>query len=102
MRWPTLAGALPKHVLADEKHTRLGGGKCYVATTVAKECVLGVAVAENAGTEALTKAYGVFAEEAKAAKPGYRPETVNTDGWAATQNAWAYKCRFSYPPPPSA
>jgi hypothetical protein len=81
--------ALPKHVLADEKHTRLGGGKCYVATTVAKECVLGVAVAENAGTEALTEAYGVFAGEAKAAGPGYRPETVNTDGWAATQNAWA-------------
>ena len=36
----------------------------------------------------MTRAYGVFAEEAKALDPDYKPETVNTDGWAATQGAW--------------
>jgi len=79
---------LPEHLVADEKHSHLAGEKSFVATTVAKECILGVAVAENAGEVALTKAYGIFAEEAKSIKPDYKPETVNTDGWAATQKAW--------------
>jgi hypothetical protein len=35
----------------------------------------------------LTRAYGVFREEAHDLDPPYRPETVNTDGWAATQAA---------------
>jgi hypothetical protein len=30
----------------------------------------------------------VFRDEARDLDPGYRPETVNTDGWAATQAAW--------------
>ena len=33
-------------------------------------------------------AYGVFREEAQHLDPQYRPETVNTDGWQATQAAW--------------
>ena len=32
--------------------------------------------------------YGVFRDEAHHLDPEYRPETVNTDGWAATQAAW--------------
>jgi len=80
--------ALPIHLAADEKHSRRGGEKCFIATTVANDCILGVAMAENAGNEALTKAYGTFAEEAKRIEPSYNPETVNIDGWAATQNAW--------------
>jgi len=80
--------ALPEHLVADEKHSRRANEKCFIATTVAKECILGAEVAENAGNDALTKAYSVFAEEARRIKPGYHPETVNIDGWAATQNAW--------------
>lgn len=79
---------LPLHLAADEKHSHLAGEKSFVATTVAKNCILGVAMAQNAGEAALTKAYGVFADEAKCIKPDYRPETVNTDGWASTQKAW--------------
>lgn len=33
-------------------------------------------------------AYGVFRDEAQRLDPEYRPETVNTDGWPATQTAW--------------
>ena len=34
--------ALPEDLLADEKHTHLCGEKAYVATTVAKDCILGL------------------------------------------------------------
>ena len=80
--------ALPQHLVADEKHTHIAGAKTFVATTVAGNCILGAAVASNADEGALTKAYGIFTEEAKQVKPGYKPKTVNTDGWAATQKAW--------------
>ena len=79
---------LPEHVLADEKHTRLGGEKAYVATTVAKGCFLGAEVVEKADTIALTKGYDVFRQEAQNLQPDYTPKTVTTDGWEATQNAW--------------
>ena len=31
----------------------------------------------------------MFKQEAQDREPGYRPKTVNTDGWAATRQAWA-------------
>lgn len=34
--------------------------------------------------------YGVFAEEASELDPAYMPETVNTDGWVAGQEAFVY------------
>lgn len=82
------AARLPDHLLADEKHTRLNGEKAYVATTVAAECVLGVSLALAADEASLTEAYGHFQQEAQRLKPDYNPETVNTDGWSATQLAW--------------
>ena len=82
------ADHLPEHLLADEKHTRINGEKAFIATTVAGDCVLGVSVALQADTPALTEAYGHFKAEAGRLKPDYQPQTVNTDGWSATQNAW--------------
>jgi len=41
-----------------------------------------------ADEEALTAAYGHFKDEAQHVNPDYQPQTVNTDGWFATQNAW--------------
>ena len=81
-------GRLPEHVAADEKHTRIGGEKACVATTVAEECVLGVSVAVSAGEDALKDAYATYKDEARNVTPDYSPETVNTDGWKATVNAW--------------
>jgi len=80
--------SLPEHVVADEKHTRIGGEKAYVATTVAEECVFGVSVTDSAGEDALEEAYAVYKDEARKIIPDYSPETVNTDGWKATMNAW--------------
>jgi len=79
---------LPQHLLADEKHTRLCGQKAYVALTAGAGCILGASLCESASEEALKPAYGVFAQEATRLNPAYAPETVNTDGWRATQKAW--------------
>jgi hypothetical protein len=81
---------LPQDLLADEKHTWLNGERRYIAMTVGKDCILGASVAKSASQTELTKAYGVFAQEAKALKPDYSPFTVNTDGWSPTQKAWLY------------
>jgi hypothetical protein len=85
------AERLPRHLVADEKHTTWIDGKArkvYLATTAGGGCCLGMALAMTAGADDLTKAYGVFREEARRLDPQYRPETVNTDGWPATQAAW--------------
>ena len=79
---------LPHDVVADEKHSRLDGEKIYIATTAAEGCILGASVADSASEAALRQAYGVFAEEARAGEADYTPETVNTDGGAATHGAW--------------
>jgi hypothetical protein len=79
---------LPEHLAADEHHADWAGQKGYIATTVGGGCLLGVAVTASADDAHLQEAYGVFAAEARDVKPQYAPETVNTDGWAATRNAF--------------
>jgi hypothetical protein len=79
---------LPKHLLADEKVTWLNGEKVVIATTVGADCVLGASVALGIDTPNLTEAYQHFKDEARQLDPEYQPETVNTDGWEATQKAW--------------
>ena len=79
---------LPEHVLADEKHVHFNGQTAYIATTVAQDCVLGASLALSADEAALTEAYGYFKQEAQTLAPDYVPQTVNTDGWLATQKAW--------------
>ena len=86
----TVASAerLPRHLAADEKHTTLAGEKVYLAVTAGGGCCLGMALAEAAGNDDLEAAYGVFRDEARRLDADYQPETVNTDGWPATQAAW--------------
>ena len=79
---------LPQDLVADEKHSRVEGEKFYIAMTAGEGCILGASVSDSASEAALTQAYGVFAEEAQALDRDYAPETVNTDGWPATQGAW--------------
>jgi hypothetical protein len=79
---------LPQNLVADEKHYHQNSGKGFAAMTVGENCVLGLGVAHTASTADLTEAYGVFQREALAIDPSYQPESVNTDGWSATQQAW--------------
>jgi hypothetical protein len=79
---------LPQHLAADEHHAHWSGEKGYIAATAANGCLLGMALTSMADDEHLKAAYGDFAAEAKNVKPDYAPQTVNTDGWPATQNAF--------------
>jgi hypothetical protein len=79
---------VPEHLLADEHHQPRDGTKNYVATTVGADCCLGAALARTAGVGDLQAAYGVFKAEAQDVRPGYTPQTVSADGWAATHQAW--------------
>jgi hypothetical protein len=74
--------------VADEKHSWRRGERIYIAVTAAMGCFFGAEIAETADAEALEKAYGVFQQEALQQNPDYQPESVNTDGWEATQTAW--------------
>jgi hypothetical protein len=87
------AEQLPQDLVADEKHSWLGGERVYIATTAGQECLLGASVSTSASQVDLTAAYGVFAKEVRDVDPTYEPSSVNTDGWQATQGAW--KALFS-------
>jgi hypothetical protein len=78
---------LPEHILNDEEHTYVKGKKAYIATTVAKGCLLGAEVVWKASEKVLRKAYQVAADELFNINPLHRVVTSNTDGWSATQNA---------------
>lgn len=82
------AELLPAHLLGDEKHTRWNGEKAYIATTVGADCVLGISLTSAADEASLTEAYGHFKYEAQRLNAHYQPQTINTDGWSATQLAW--------------
>lgn len=82
------AEEIPVDLLADEKHGKISGQKVYLAMTCAKDCFLGASISGTASEEDLTKSYGSFKEEAVSINKDYKPETVNTDGWFATMNAW--------------
>jgi len=82
------AEKMPKDLLADEKHSRINGEKCYVATTVGNDCILGAGVSMSADEKGLMAAYETFQEEVEAVAPDYSPTTVNIDGWSATQKVW--------------
>lgn len=81
-------GTIPEDLVADEHPQPRDGTKNDIATTVAAGCCLGAALAEAADAEALEQAYGVFKQEAQKVTPRYAPQTVHTDGWAATPLAW--------------
>jgi len=81
---------LPQDILADEHHIKIRGKKAYVATTVGNNCFLGMNVSSSADENSLYESYGVFKEEASDLNADYQPDTVNTDGWFATQNCWKH------------
>ena len=78
----------PSELVADEKITWVNGQEVAVPTTVGGGCCLGVSVVAQEDQATLQAGYGVFAQEARAVFPAYVPQSVCTDGWAATQAAW--------------
>lgn len=82
------ADRMPEHLVADEKITWVDTDEVSAATTVGGGCILGMSLAEKQDGPALAVAYGEFAAEAKAVFPAYQPQSVCTDGWKATREAW--------------
>ncbi|MBD2158134.1 hypothetical protein H6G02_27155 [Leptolyngbya sp. FACHB-16] len=76
-------------MVADEKHSWWLGERVYSAVTAAVGCFLGVSITQRADAQALAQAYGEFQVEAYQSYPEYCPQSVNTDGWEATQQAWS-------------
>ena len=79
---------MPVHLAADEHHVDWCGDKGYLAMTAAQGCILGISLTDEADEPHLAQAYGAFAKEAQNVAADYRPKSVNTDGWWATQNAF--------------
>ena len=80
-------GTVAEHLVADEHHADWAGQKGYIPTTVGGGCILGIALTASADDVHLQEAYGVFAAEA-GRRPRVAPQTVNTDGWVSTRNAF--------------
>ena len=83
-----IAEHLPVNLVADEHHCDWVGEKGYIAFTAGGGCILGLGLSVSADEAHLTEAYRVFAHEVHELAQSYEPETVNTDGWWATQNAF--------------
>ena len=86
------AERFPTDLVADEKQSWLKGQRVSSATTAGPDWMLGASVAQSASQPDLKQAYGVLAQEARALEAEYAPQTVNTDGWQATQGAWKALC----------
>lgn len=81
-------GCLPLHLAADEKVTYWNGQEAYIGLSSSGDCVLGAELSLKEDTAQLQEAYGVFAQEARDVEPAYQPQSVNLDGWKATNQAW--------------
>lgn len=79
---------MPEHLVADEKITWLAGTEVCIPTTAGGGCVLGISMAASEESTALKAGYGEFAREAAAVFPNYQPQSVCTDGFRATRQAW--------------
>ncbi|MCY7356967.1 MAG: hypothetical protein LH609_05765 [Rudanella sp.] len=82
-------GSLPLHLAADEKVTYWNGQEAYVSLSSSGDCVFGAELSLKEDTAQLQEAYGVFAQEARDVEPTYQPQSVNLDGWKATNQAWS-------------
>jgi hypothetical protein len=96
---PSLVGALvhstdalPKDVVADEKHTWIGGAKAYVAVTATGGVVLGAELVDSRQAASLADGYRTFVNEARDIERTYEPETVCLDGYESSWQAWTRVC----------
>lgn len=81
-------GGVPLNLAADEKVTRWNGQEAYIGLTSSQDCLLGSELSLNEDGVHLQQVYGVFKAEALDVSPTYQPQSVNLDGWKATNQAW--------------
>lgn len=76
------------HLAADEKVTFINGKESYIALMSVQDCVLGAGFSLSEDTVGLQEAYSEFKTEALDVCPVYAPESINLDGWKATNLSW--------------
>ena len=90
----------PKHVLSDEKFAVLDGERIYLFLVSQGELIWHAEWLENLDETAFEPAIERFLTQIEQAaqqqhlltpEQSYQPESVNTDGWKAAQNAWKQK-----------
>ena len=79
---------IPTNLAADEKISHWNGQEIYIGLTSSQDCVLGAELSMKEDTENLQEAYWVFKSEALDCQVDYCPESVNLDGWKATNQSW--------------
>ena len=79
---------LPTDIAADEHHGQWCSKKGYIGMTVGSGCILGIGLSSGADEKSLKQVYRNFQDESKLLDKNYAPQTVNTDGWTATSNAF--------------
>lgn len=82
------ADNLPLDYACDEKFSRWGKQRAFIAMTAAKECVLGMSVTLSETAKTFEKAYGVFVKEARNVKKNFKVRSVNLDGFHSSRKAW--------------
>jgi hypothetical protein len=80
---------LPKDLTSDEKITFWNAKEVYACITTGNNCILGADISHTEDEQGLKQSYQVFKSEAQQLVPDYEPNSVNTDGWAATRKAWS-------------
>jgi hypothetical protein len=83
---------LPLHLTADEKLSWLNGERVFSPRQSPGAAFSGASLVTEASTEQLIKGYGEFLAEARQLVPTYQPQSVCTDGWKATRQAWQKLC----------
>ncbi|MCU0444920.1 MAG: hypothetical protein MUE85_08365 [Microscillaceae bacterium] len=79
---------LPQDLVSDEKITHWNGQEVYACIIAGSNCILGAALSATEDEAGLKQGYQVFKTEVQHLVPDYQPNSVNTDGWAATRKTW--------------
>jgi hypothetical protein len=78
---------LPRHFLADEKHSHCLTEKVYLPTIVQGRVIWHLGYTEDKSALAFEASYGQFQQTSQALDPDYQPEGILTDGFESTRKS---------------
>ena len=78
---------LPRHFLADEKHSHCLTEKVYLPTIVEGRVIWHLGYCEDKSALSFETSYGQFQQIAQALSPEYQPEAILTDGFESTHQS---------------
>lgn len=78
---------LPRHFLADEKHSHCLTEKVYLPTIVQGRVIWHLGYTEDKSALAFEASYGQFQQSTQALDPDYQPQGILTDGFESTRKS---------------